>query len=135
MMRVRLCARRLQLYFTCKGGDQVLMVAEPSGKASLSEKGACTALLDVYFGKSPISVPAKEVRRRDVSLSRPDPTRPRCGIRWPSPERLSASKASRRPLWSACGAPPMRCSLLLSFAVLTMRNLPAFHVACPILLS
>ena len=63
------CARSTQLYFTCKGPDNVLMVAaQPTGKVSMNEKGACTALLEVYFGKAPISVPAKEVRRAGLRL-------------------------------------------------------------------
>ena len=54
-------APHAQLYFMCKGADALYIgEATPSAQANLYEKGACSALLDIYYGKSPISPAAKE---------------------------------------------------------------------------
>jgi len=44
-----------KIFFSCKGEALMMGVGTPVAKQTLKEKGACAALLDVYFGKDPIS--------------------------------------------------------------------------------
>lgn len=53
-------AKGANVYFMCKGNTMAIGEGSPSAASTLTTKGVCTALFDVYFGKSPVSVPAKE---------------------------------------------------------------------------
>ena len=54
--------RGAQLFFQCKGGTLVISKGSYNAAASstLREKGICSALFDVYYGKTPVSPAAKE---------------------------------------------------------------------------
>ena len=53
-------AKGAHLYFMCKASTLLIGSGTPKIDAMLKEKGVCAALFDVYYGKSPVSVPAKE---------------------------------------------------------------------------
>ena len=49
-----------RIYFMCKGTALSIGSGSTSVSASLKEKGVCSALFDVYYGKSPVSPAVKE---------------------------------------------------------------------------
>ena len=53
-------AKGAHIYFMCKASSLLIGSGGPKLDAVLKEKGVCGALFDVYYGKSPVSVPAKE---------------------------------------------------------------------------
>ena len=53
-------AKGTQIYFGCKGESLSIGEGSPSARATLKEKGVCSALFDTYFGKSPVSPAAKD---------------------------------------------------------------------------
>lgn len=53
-------ARGTKLFFMCKGEALMMGAGSADVRSTLKEKGACSALFDVYLGKAPISPAAKE---------------------------------------------------------------------------
>ena len=53
-------AKGAQIFFQCKSGALSIGEGSPAVKATLKEKGVCSALFDVYFGKQPVSAAAKD---------------------------------------------------------------------------
>ena len=53
-------AKGAHLYFMCKSSTLIIGSGAPRNDALLREKGVCAALFDVYYGKAPVSPPAKE---------------------------------------------------------------------------
>ena len=53
-------AKGAEVYFMCRAGTLMIGSGAPSAGATLREKGVCSALFDVYYGKQPVSAAAKE---------------------------------------------------------------------------
>ncbi len=57
-----------QIYFTCSDSKVTIGVGSPSAAAVVNEGTVCPALLDVYYGKEPISPSAKDGVAAGVAL-------------------------------------------------------------------